>query len=296
MLTHKMLEGIIEHQRKYLKTGDSADLVPLSQVELTNRLNYGEGYDERNTAICNSWISRLINRISVIIPSGEETPLRCFFQTSKDVNKRLIKQILDKENQDLESGRLKKPYTDSEIRLLLEDRLRSRATKPLSRNVYRLRLCASSRLSSSVVRKTNTQAQDAGRNEQRNRSTDAENRNGHSAFAKAMANRRNHNRLQSISIWTVGKCRKEMGIPPARRRLSGYNYPPLSVNFSMLYPLTVESVQDNVSTSSGVYEIRLKGKELEYPNGKTNVIYLGSTTNLRKRLKEHLRANNKNGK
>lgn len=86
-----------------------------------------------------------------------------------------------------------------------------------------------------------------------------------------------------------------MGIPSAARRLCGYQYPPLSTNFSVLYPLTVASIHNNAPASSGVYEFRLRKKEIEYPHGKGKVIYIGSAKNLKKRLKEHVRPNNKNG-
>lgn len=44
-----------------------------------------------------------------------------------------------------------------------------------------------------------------------------------------------------LSRYSIALCRKDMGIPPAKRRFSGYKYPPLSVDFSLLYPLAVES-------------------------------------------------------
>lgn len=226
-LTHKILEEVIKCQRRYLETADPIDLVPFSQVQLP---------------IDNSWTSRLVNRLSVITPSGEEKPLKWFFQTQKDINKRLIKQLLDKENKDIETGRLNKPLTDDQIRAKLESE-------------YKIKL----------------------------------------------------------SRHSVGHCRKDMGIPPAKRRLSGYKYPPLSANFSVLYPLTVKSVQSNAPAASGIYEFRVnpvrnkiqtapaisngvKGIEIEYPNGNTQVIYIGRAKNLKKRLKEHLRVNNKNGR
>lgn len=232
-LTHKMLKGIIRHQGEYLTTSDSIDLVPFSQVELVKTLQVeplrtlspgGRGKGEGETRVDNTWISRLVNSISVIIPSGEERTLRSFFPTQKDINKKLIKQLLDKENEDIESGRLERPLTDNEIGRELERK-------------YGL----------------------------------------------------------EISRHSINHCRKDMGIPPSIRRLSGYKYPPLSANFSVLYPLTVQSVQSNASASSGIYEFRLKGKEVEYPKGKTQVIYIGSSRNIKKRLREHLGRNSKNG-
>lgn len=217
-LTHKIIEGLIEHQKEFLSTGNPVDLVPFSQVQLANWLNGNE-----SSKIHISWISRLVNKLSAIVPSGEEKILRSFFPTQRDINKRLIKQLLDKENEDIESGRLKRPLTDNKIRAKLEKE-------------YGL----------------------------------------------------------SLSRCTVGHCRKDMGIPPAKRRLSGYKYPPLSANFSMLYPLTIESVQSNAPSCPGIYEFRLNSKEIEYPEGKTNIVYIGRTMNINKRLREHLGRKSKN--
>ncbi|MFH1552153.1 MAG: GIY-YIG nuclease family protein [Candidatus Omnitrophota bacterium] len=216
-LTHRILKGIIERQKEFLSTGNPMDLAPFSQIQLVEGLN-----GNQLPKIDSSRISRLVNRLSVTTPSGEEKMLKSFFPTRKDVNKKLIKKILDKEN---ESGRSKKPLTDNRIRAVLESE-------------YGVKL----------------------------------------------------------SRHSIGHCRGGMGIPPANRRLSGYKYPPLSANFSALYPLTVESVQNNAPAGPGIYEFRLRGKEVKYPNGKTGVIYIGSAGNIRKRLKEHLGKNSKNSR
>lgn len=199
-VTHRIIEGIISHQRKYLERGNPIDLVPFRQVQLS---------------IDNSWISRLVNRLSLITPWGEEKPLKWFFQTKKDINKRFIKLLFDKE---------KKPLTDNEIRARLKSE-------------YGVR----------------------------------------------------------VSRHSVGHCRGDMGIPPARMRLSGYKYPPLLANFSVLYPLVLQEVLRNTPSSPGIYEFQVEGREIEYPKGKTRAIYIGSTRNIKKRLREHLGKNSKNG-
>lgn len=235
-LTHRIIKGIIEHQRKFLNTGEPIDLSPFSQVQLTNWINRGQKNPDSDfyylpSAICNTWVSRLVNRLSIIMPSGEEKRLKSFFPTQKDINKNLIKRLLDKENEDMQSGRLKNPYTDNELGRMLEALLRKKFKQ-----------------------------------------------------------------YYSLSRWTVGHCRKDMGIPPAKRRISGYKYPPLSLNFSAYYLLTKEAIQQNCSAVSGVYEFCVKNnKGIEYPHGVTKVFYIGSTTNIKKRLRDHLSRGNKNG-
>lgn len=217
-ITDRIIKGIIRHQKKYFISGDPFDLVPFSQIQLSKMLN-----GSRSQTIDTSWISRLVKKISIVTPSGEENLLKYFFQNQKDVNKRLIKKLLDKENEDIVPKEIKKPLTDSQIR----DRLYCKHGLKLSR------------------------------------------------------------RLVSI-------CRHEMGIPNAKRRFLGYKYPPLFANFSILYVLAVKSVKSNVPAIPGIYEFRLTSKEIEYPIGKSKVIYIGSAKNLRKRLMVHLKQNKKN--
>ncbi|MFH1287720.1 MAG: GIY-YIG nuclease family protein [bacterium] len=234
-LTHKILKGIIEHQSRYLETGNSINLALFSQIRLTEWINKSLS-DE--TQYDNSWTSRLVSRLSVITPFGEEKPLKWFFQTRKDINKRLIKQLLDKESEDLQSGKLKKPYTDNELKGKLE--------------------------------------------------------------AFFLTNYELRTKNYSFSRHSICHCRKDMGVPPAKRRLSGYKYPPLSANFSMPYPLTIEAVTKYAPEQSGVYEFSVKSclslrGAIATKQSQNTVIYIGSTKNIRKRLREHLGKNSKNG-
>ena len=234
-----MNQGILDFRLPILDWGQAKESLHTHHCEENGKISDPQSQiKNQKLKISNSWVSRLVNGISVIIPSGEEKLLRWFFQTQKDVNKRLIKQVLDKENEDIsrnaERGARKRTKNNSEF-----------PNKPLTDDQIR---------------------------------TELESKYG-----------------VTISRHSIAHCRKEMGIPPAKRRLSGYKYPPLSANFSMLYPLTVGSVQNNAQASPGIYELRLKAKEVRYPNGKTQIIYIGRTKNIRKRLKEHLSKNSKNG-
>jgi len=215
-LTYQILNGIIDHQGEYLRTGNPPDLVPLTQFDLAKAISSG------NSKIDNSWISRLIRGLTVLTPSGEENDLKFFFPSQKQVNKLFIKGLLDRERRDMVSGRIKEPYSDEQIREMLSK--------------------------------------------------------------------------SSLSLRSVAQCRNEMGIPSARRRISGCIYPPLWADFSVLYPLAVESVRTNAPASPGIYEFRLKGQGMDYPNGKTPIIYVGGSGNLKKRLRDHLGKGNKNGR
>jgi len=217
-LTYQVLQEIIKQQSKYLLTGNPLYLTPLTQIDLSKAISM------KDKKIDNSWISRLISGLTVLTPSGEERPLKFLLPSRKQVNKYFIKNLLDKETKDIISRKMEKPYSDVQIRDILQ-----------IKNI-------------------------------------------------------------KLSIRSIAQYRREMGIQPAKRRISGYKYPPLSANFSLLYPLTVASVRTNSPAGPGIYEFRLKNREIEYNNGKTPVIYIGSTGNIRKRLKDHLGKNTKNGR
>jgi len=99
----------------------------------------------------------------------------------------------------------------------------------------------------------------------------------------------------SVSRREIGYCRNDMGILPHSKRINGYGYPPLSVNFSVIYTFTALSVKNNAPVHPGVYELRLNVKPLDYPRGYCQTFYIGSAKNLRKRLLDHLGSNGKNG-
>lgn len=222
MLVHRILLGVIRHQARYLETADTADLALFTPAQLGKWLNEDSKYN-----ICGTWISRLVNRLSVITPSGQERPLKWFFQNQKGINKRLIKQFLEKESEDLESGKLKKAYTDNELKGKLE------------------------------------------------------------AFFSTNYELRTKN--YSFSRHSISNYRREMGIPSSKGRVLGYKYPPLFINFSGPYPLTAEHVAKYAPPKSGVYEFSVNKAP------RNRVFYIGNTTNIKKRLKEHLRAKNRNG-
>ena len=98
-----------------------------------------------------------------------------------------------------------------------------------------------------------------------------------------------------ISAWSVNKCRKILGIPIAKRRIICSKYPPLYANYSIPDLLTIHSVNNNIPSKPGIYEISLRGQMIQYQKGRTEVIYIGSTKNLKKRLREHIGPSSKNG-
>jgi RNA polymerase sigma-54 factor len=119
---HKIIKGIVEHQRDYFASNSELNLKPLTRAELARFVSNSRG-DSRNLdfVIDASRISRVIRELSLITPRGEEIPLRLFFANRRDMVKRRIKAILNQEKKDIGSGQITKQYTDEELRYRINE-------------------------------------------------------------------------------------------------------------------------------------------------------------------------------
>lgn len=99
----------------------------------------------------------------------------------------------------------------------------------------------------------------------------------------------------NISRRTVSYCRNQMGIPPFHRRTYDNQYPPKWAQYSAYFPMTLSSVKENVPEMSGIYEFSLKNANIEYPLKTTEIFYIGSSKDIRKRLRAHLGCWSRNG-
>ena len=121
MLVHEILKGIVEYQRDYFESNSELDLKPLTMAELARSISNFKESSHSSVLVDASRISRVVRRLSVIIPQGEEVSLSSFFAGRKDMVKRYIKAILNEERTDICNGRLKRPYTDEELRHRLNE-------------------------------------------------------------------------------------------------------------------------------------------------------------------------------
>lgn len=104
---------------------------------------------------------------------------------------------------------------------------------------------------------------------------------------------------------TVANIRHALAIPDCRRRRQGMNYLTATEEFSTLVPLTFQVLRSVVPAHPGVYEIRsdslsdLGGdnncsERRILPPEPSEVVYIGSAGDLRKRLSDHLRGASRN--
>lgn len=227
IMIHEILEGIVEYQRDYFESnndnGLDVKLKSLQMKELAKIISGKKKSNTRDFVIDASRISRVIKGTSIITPREKVLFLRDFFSTKRDKVRRIIKVLLKREMVEIYNNQRKLPYTDEELRYIL-----------------------------------------------------------------------NYEYGVSITRREVSYCRKDLGILPSSER-NGYVYRSLLANFSMIYPFTIPAVKKNVPDSAGVYELSLDENSIKYPNNCSQIFYIGSGKNLKKRLLSHLSLNGKNG-
>ncbi len=121
LIVHRILEKIVEQQRDYFASDNEFNLKPLSQAGLARLISDSKnGSHSLDFTIDTSRISRALRDLSIITPSEKEIPLRFLFVSRKDMVKRGIKAILNREKKDIGSGRITKPHTDEELRHIIK--------------------------------------------------------------------------------------------------------------------------------------------------------------------------------
>ena len=124
LITHEILKGIVEYQSDYFESNNDLNLKLLSRLKLTRTMaisNCKENSHSSSFVIDASRISRVTQGLSIITPQGKEVSLKSLFPTKRDIVKRHIKVVLNKEKGDICNVKLKKPYTDEELRRKLKD-------------------------------------------------------------------------------------------------------------------------------------------------------------------------------
>lgn len=97
-----------------------------------------------------------------------------------------------------------------------------------------------------------------------------------------------------ISRRSVSYCWTLLGIPPSSGRMHDHRYPPQWAYFSPYFPMSMPSVEANAPEASGIYELSLEAPTIAYPLMASGIFYIGSSKNIKKRLKAHLRSGSRN--
>lgn len=102
---YQVIQNLMEVQRRFLLSGDPRDLKPFTQVSLGRKMGVNP-----------SLISRVINRKAIRTPQGRQIPLKTLFPSEREIRKKLIREVIEREKAEIANGFLRKPCSDEEIR------------------------------------------------------------------------------------------------------------------------------------------------------------------------------------
>lgn len=96
----------------------------------------------------------------------------------------------------------------------------------------------------------------------------------------------------SLSSRSICNCRSLLGIPNFRKRTGCYY--PKNVSFSSYIALSPKQAR-RIPAEPGVYELSIPSK-IAYPKGASNVIYIGTSNMLRRRIASYCNGRSKNSR
>jgi len=96
-----------------------------------------------------------------------------------------------------------------------------------------------------------------------------------------------------ITFQQIASFRSQLKIPKSGERQKINLFWQEEGGFSPWHELNIENIYQ-VPIHGGVYEVAYRDQSYKYPKRKSSTIYIGSSGNLRKRLKAHLSQNNHN--
>ncbi len=86
----------------------------------------------------------------------------------------------------------------------------------------------------------------------------------------------------------ITNCRNKMAIPNSYQRREQYEKSRGNALFTRLMPFTATSIRKKIPARSGIYEVHAEsGAAFTYPAGESSLFYVGSSKNIRNRLRSH---------
>jgi len=116
-LIHALMQAVLVLQSAYLRSGQALTLLPLTQAEISARLQ-----SESNLSVVADpgRISRLVRVLSIVLPNGESVPLGRLFPKPRQVHCHFVDYVIKREKVWMLQGVLWKPLTDEAIAIILE--------------------------------------------------------------------------------------------------------------------------------------------------------------------------------
>jgi len=124
-MTVLILNKLAACQREFLCTGDELNLKPLSRASLTRQINE-DVYEKKIDA---SWVSRILHNKYIIIPEDRVIPTDFLFPSNRIINGWIISEIVEHESACLKEGNLNQPFSDREIRKLMQNEYKIEISK-----------------------------------------------------------------------------------------------------------------------------------------------------------------------
>jgi len=92
IFANRIINELLEYQKKFLYSCNPQDLLPYSQRRIADVLNAGQ-----LSVIDTGWTSRLVSRLSVIMPTGGRMPLKSLLPTKRKNNRNMpLRNSLEK--------------------------------------------------------------------------------------------------------------------------------------------------------------------------------------------------------
>ena len=120
-LLNRVIERVAKHQKAFLISGNVRKMKVLEGKAIAEKLEVDP-----------SWISRLIKGKYIRV-SGKIIPLRELLISERELNKKtgkeLVRKIIEEESERLEKGILQHPYSDENIKLIMESRYKFKVSR-----------------------------------------------------------------------------------------------------------------------------------------------------------------------
>lgn len=112
-LTHALLSTLVDQQETFLRTGDPANLRPVTQQRVVELLDTGQA--GRGPQADPSRVSRLLRAGSVVIDQGAEVDLKRLCPSPREVHREIVRDIVRREQARMVAGEIPGPLTDHDL-------------------------------------------------------------------------------------------------------------------------------------------------------------------------------------
>ena len=115
-LTRALMQAVLALQKEYLRSGNNLSLVPFTQAQVSTQLIAEAGL---SMVADPGRISRLVRRLSVILPNDQVLPLSKLFPKARQIHCHAVSNVMEMEKTAIAKGVLADPFSDEAIAAVL---------------------------------------------------------------------------------------------------------------------------------------------------------------------------------